>query len=368
VKVSDILERFKQNTRARLKESSQGRYEGRFRQFSTNANLERYTRRQLRGKKGKTLILKHIETVPLYTRQNSLAALRTVWIHGLELPWPIDNKRDISRFPQTRRCKTPSDNDVKQVADAIPLEKDAYLRSLCLMLTDFGVRPSHITNLEWSHIQTDASGKPYAIIAEGGDAGFKTNSPLVAWIPSDLADSLAALKKVQNPILESPIFPRWHKRKPKKQRSGQNGSIVKSDTRYIRDVWFGFINKYGLPRLRPKDIRHWVSTVCRKAGLSKAATAAMQGHNPTSGESMRDWYDNPPIEDILDEQKLCLPRGTLGTLTPPEVRIEGLSRDALSVVSDWYQGKLADIELLTELSKIRRKDAAKWVSPEVLHE
>jgi len=41
----------------------------------------------------------------------------------------------------------------------------------------------------------------------------------------------------------------------------------------FRDHWLRLQKKYGLPHLRPKDLRHWVSTACRKVELSKPATA-----------------------------------------------------------------------------------------------
>ena len=48
---------------------------------------------------------------------------------------------------------------------------------------------------------------------------------------------------------------------------------------------------------------------------------------------MRDWYDNPRLEDIFDEQAAKLPNGPLGLLEPPEVKlVEGFSPKELELI------------------------------------
>jgi hypothetical protein len=69
----------------------------------------------------------------------------------------------------------------------------------------------------------------------------------------------------------------------------------------LRMEWNRIQEKHGLPKLRMKDLRHWVSTNCRKAGLSTPASNYMQGHDPAAGKGMRDVYDNESLDDILEE-------------------------------------------------------------------
>jgi hypothetical protein len=38
--------------------------------------------------------------------------------------------------------------------------------------------------------------------------------------------------------------------------------------------------------------------------LSKPATACLQGHDASGGGAIRDWYDNPQLEDRLEGQEL----------------------------------------------------------------
>ena len=60
-----------------------------------------------------------------------------------------------------------------------------------------------------------------------------------------------------------------------------------------------FEAKWNLKHLPPVSLRHWVKTTCRR--LSDPAIAALQGHKPPKDGSMRNTYDTPGVERILDE-------------------------------------------------------------------
>lgn len=51
------------------------------------------------------------------------------------------------------------------------------------------------------------------------------------------------------------------------------------------------------------------------------ASAYLQGHGADGGPSMRDWYDNVPIEEILQEQADCFPHGPMASILPMEVEL-----------------------------------------------
>src|SRR5205807_1611344 len=105
LKITDVLERFAESTRLRLKDQPRRDYERAFRRFASEVGLAAYTRRQLQGPRAKSLLLQHVETIPKPSRRWVLAALKSVWTLGMNLPWPIDPKRDIGRFPKVQRRK-----------------------------------------------------------------------------------------------------------------------------------------------------------------------------------------------------------------------------------------------------------------------
>ena len=96
----------------------------------------------------------------------------------------------------------------------------------------------------------------------------------------------------------------------------------------------------------------------RKSGLSDPAIAAWQGHNPPRDGSMKNCYDNPGVEALLDEQSHTIPRGPLGLLTSPEVTlVEGPEREAVEVVADYLSDRIGLIEVLSRLETLKRKRA-----------
>ena len=118
--------------------------------------------------------------------------------------------------------------------------------------------------------------------------------------------------------------------------------------------------RWDLPKLRPTDLRHWVATQCRKAGLSIVASALLMGHDAASGGAMRDWYDAPRLEDLLDEQYAKLPRGPLGAVKPPEVEIQSdLPPKARELMAAFLRGELGELELAQALAQVRRAEQVK---------
>jgi len=94
--------------------------------------------------------------------------------------------------------------------------------------------------------------------------------------------------------------------------------------------------------------------------LSKPATAYLQGHDAAAGESMRDWYDNPLIEEALDEQSTVFPKGPLGFLARPEVElVSGLPPEAIALLEDYLAGEVGTMEFMTSIEDIRRKCVSK---------
>ena len=351
VNLTEIEQRFLDATRARLKPSAQVEYMKSFRRFARVSALTGLTRRQLAGSRGKQLLLEHLDRVPRPSWSTTLTQLRSVWTIGLRLSWPINNKVDIGRLPKTRREPTPPDEAVQEWTEAVAREKDPYLRLVWLLIGQHGWRPSHATGVRWGDVRYDPSGHPYAILADGSHGEFKTYAPVAVRLAPDVIQALEEWRQLHPaPHPEDWILP-W------RSARGQVRADRRMTTRLFRNHWMRLRTKYGLPALRPRDLRHWVSTACRKAGLSKPATAYLQGHDATEGGSMRDWYDNPRLEEILDEQESCLPKGPLGLLTPLEVElISGLPPEAVALLEAYLAGEVETVEYMTSIEGIRRKN------------
>jgi len=354
VNLTQVEERFQEATRARLKSSVQKAYLRGFRRFAKAADLCALTRRQLASAKGKQLVLRYLEGVPRTCWRYELIRLRSVWENGLRLAWPINNRRDLGRLPKPARSPTPSDDIVQEWAAAVAREKDPYLRLVWLLIAQTGWRPSHATGVRWSDVRYDPDGKLWALLADGARGEFKTYSPVAVRLAADLARALVEWQRDHPaPHPENWILPfRYVKGTVQPDRRiGRHG--------YMR-YWLRLRTKYALPPLRPKDMRHWVSTACRKAGLSRVATAYLQGHDSAEGGTMRDWYDNPHIEDILDEQESVLPNGPLGTLVPPEVKlVSAMPEEAVALLQAYLTGDLGTMEYASRIESVRAKNSAK---------
>jgi integrase len=348
--VSEIVERFMAQTRTRLKPNSQGQYARSFRRFATDVDLSKYSRRQLAGPKGRTLILQHLDHVPKPSWRITLASIRPVWIYGLRIAWPIDARVDLPKLPRTRQGATPPDSIVLKWKKALANETDEYLRLMWLLVAQHGWRPSHVCRLKWRNVQYDECGKPRAIVADGLTESFKTSSPIAARLTPDVAELLMAWeKKIGRQSSDSPILP-WRSLTASEdlQPTRAQGTLQ------FRLHWIRLEEKWGLPHLRPKELRHWNASTARKSGLSKQASASMMGHDATQGGSMRDWYDSPRLEDIFAEQEDRLPNGPLGFLEPPIVEIEGgLPKEIIEIVTQYLNDELSTYDMGTGIEKVK---------------
>ena len=71
---------------------------------------------------------------------------------------------------------------------------------------------------------------------------------------------------------------------------------------------------------------------------------------------MRDWYDNCPLTDLLEEQAQCLPDGPLGSILKPKVELtEGLSPEIVSAVTEYLAGHVGTMEFASRMEAFRLK-------------
>jgi integrase len=318
--------------------------------------MSKLTRRQISSNKGKELLLKFLENEKPRTRRFSNAMLKSVWSYGLNLPYPIDSRRDLGKLPKVGRRCSPPDALIEQWARAVEKEEDLYLKLLVMSVMLHGWRPSHVCKLKQRNVRLDAGGMPVAIIANGYDEGFKTNAPIIAHLCENYSNSLMEFRKCLNSTLpERPLLP-----------FRSTTGVVSLDREMTVDgfsrQWGRFRKKHCLPKLRPVDLRHWTASVYRRAGLSKVASAAFLGHYPSYGGSMRDWYDSPQDEDILREQQERLPDGTLGFLFPKIEITQGIPEEMLGVLGDYIAGKIGTMDMASQMETFRLRLLEKPIS------
>jgi len=338
VNVDTVVENFEKLAGLRLRGRTGYQYELIFRRFAKTVGLEQYTRRQLAGKKGPELLIQYLlgDKVPTPSRRMENAALKTIWTEGLGLPYPIV-RRQLGELPEIGRRQSPRDSDVLPWVKTLEHEEDPYLKTLVLFVFQLGIRPSHAALFRWSHVRYGPDGRPEAIITSGREPGNKRMTAIKARIPPDLAEAMMELKKIAPSALpEDPIL-------PLRKRNGELASAPMDATRYTFQ-WLRFQRKHLLSHLRPVDLRHWVSTTCRRAGLSYAATNSLQGHK-CSSLNMRDRYDCPSDEELLEEQGRALPQGPIGFVCPRIEMDQALPIELTQGLSKCLSGEMRPGEL-----------------------
>ena len=340
VNVDQIIKNFKRLAAPRLRGTTPKMYESVFRQFANAVNLEEYTKRQLAGNKGRELLLQYLldkSMVPEPSKGKQYAALKCVWIEGLNLAYPI-TRRHLGELPPVQRRQSPRDSQVLPWVKAIEHEEEPYLKVLALIIFQLGIRPSHACLFRWEHIGFGQDGKPETIITTGREPGNKHMTPVKARLPQDLSDTLMKLKKiVPDSLPENPILPH-------RMANGQLERNVAMKPEHFSIQWRRFERKHLLSHLRPVDLRHWVATTCRRAGLSLAARNALQGHK-FNGENQGERYDNPQDIDILDEQARVLPYGPIGFICPRMEVTPVLPAELTDALSGCLNGEILPTQL-----------------------
>jgi len=348
LRVSDITERFRQSTVVRLRKETQDTYLIVLRRFAKSANLETFTKRQLATRMGKKLILRYLEGIPVPSRRYQLAALKSLWMKGIDLPWPVDPRTDLGKLPTVGRRRSPPDVTVQAWHEAMSHEKDVYLALEWSLIAYFGWRPSHVCKLKWKHIQGDKNGYPAVIAANGAAERFKTNACIAASIPCEVAEMLVEWKKsTPYGLPDHPVLP-WRSVTGRYAGRAQSPSM-------LRDQWSRLKRKWSLPPLRPCECRHWVATACRKLGLSKQASALMMGHDSFTSGEMRDRYDNPEENELIEEQHAQMPNGTLGLLGGHAEVTDTLPKGAVDLLTDYMTGMIGTMDFATNIERLREQ-------------
>ncbi len=76
---------------------------------------------------------------------------------------------------------------------------------------------------------------------------------------------------------------------------------------------------------------------------------------------MRNVYDTPAIEAIIDEQHSKFSDGAVGVMRPPAMKIADGMEAELSLLREWKAGRLGIMELMSKLKALERRKTAKAV-------
>ena len=376
--IDKIILRFDEMSRNRYRGTTPRYYRWQFRRFAKYAELEKYSRRQIAGPLGKRLILEFLSTLPKRSVKFANAGIKSVWKRGIGLPYPVEPDMDLDRPPKTMPRNVPPTKVIKEWAEALEHEKDPYHQLLWLLEVNYGWRPSHICKMKWRNVQWDESGIPLTFIGDGARESYKNNSVIVAAIYPEVMKALIEIRKMENydPSPEKPILPfRYlkrgdfvscqaiidHRNSPtcRKHPYKIRTTPTEQDTQGLDSHWTYLMGKYSLPKLRMCDIRHWVSSTCKKAGIPKDVACRIMGHDPEAGKDMQDWYSCMTIEDIVDVQRIKLPNGPLGTLS---VEISISSDIPAEVASLWLKystGQIGLNNLMNEIEMLKNRQTVK---------
>ena len=178
-----------------------------------------------------------------------------------------------------------------------------------------------------------------AIVAKGDQEDFKSSSGIVARLPSDVVETLQAWHDL-SPVVSPEAHILMDKGRP-------------LDYDAIRRRLRSFERRWRLKHLSPALFRHWVKTTCRR--LSDPALAALQGHKPPKDGSMRNRYDTPNIERILEEQEAEFPEGPLVVFRAPQLTVAPQLQREMKAVLDWKEGRLSLMKLMELLEELGRE-------------
>lgn len=332
-----IVARFHQNSRD-LSPSTIENYIETFDYMTKSEHLERYTPKQLAGKKGKEIIVNYIldpKKVSEKSQHVEIAGLKAIWRRGMGIPFPCE-KWDFGSLPEVGRRNSPRNPEVKPHIDAVEHEEDPYLKVLVLLIIQFGIRVSHACLFCWHHVEY-RNGRPYSIITTGLEKGNKRKVPVVAYIPPDLADALLLLKtEIPDAGVDDPILPR-------RKRSGEYEIHTPMRLNQFDNQWIRFEAKHHLKHWAPVYFRHYHTSKCAEARLRKPFGKAMRGQKYNI-KDMEEVYDNPDQLTILEEQKKILPYGIIGFVCPKNVELEELPDELAKSLLAVTTGKMKKSE------------------------
>lgn len=350
VKVDQIIDRFRLDAKE-LRGRTPASYEKSFENFAETMNLEQYSKQQLSGKKGKEILKTYLlDHVKQKSRRTIRASLKTVWTRGLEIPFPVE-LRDLGQLPDVGRRVTPRDKEIELHIKAVKQEEDPFLRTLVLIIINFGLRPNNVRLLRWKDVRWQEE-KPYAIVTDGTEG--KKLVPIIAYIPPILSEALIQMKQeIPDSKYDDPILPY------RKSDGTYRCNEAMSGTN-LRSQWLRFEKKHRLKHWSPAYWRHWVVSTSRNTSCPKSARYAMRGHKFNRND-IEDVYDNKDWTTIVEEQSIALPNGLIGFAFPDVAQITpAIPNEFLDALSKTLSGHMTPTQFQEMITAhlIRRLEKA----------
>jgi len=377
--IEKILLRFDEIGKNRYRGDTPMAYKRWFKRFADHADLQKYTRRQIAGPLGKRLILDFLSTVRKRSQKVANYGIKSVWRRGLNLPYPVEADIDLDRPPKPMPRSVPPDSIIREWAQKLNNENDAYYRAFWLVETNYGWRPQAICKMKWRNVEWDENGRPVRFIGDGAKEIYKNNSAIVAVIFPEIAGALMDLRKMPgyDPSPEKPIFPYRYlakgsfttsdaittkKTSARKHPYKVRNTPTEQRTCNLRIHWDYLRKKHGLPKLRMCDVRHWVSKTCKRAGLTEQdrdVVCALMGHDPDPGSNMQNWYSAKTVEEIIDLQLMRLPNGPLGMLFADVQMSSDIPPELATLWLSYSNGQICTFDLVREIETLKNRQILK---------
>ncbi len=175
--------------------------------------------------------------------------------------------------PKRRRAIRPlAPVAVERIRRAVLDADDMASATLVSLMAYAGLRPAEATALCWEHVGTRTLLVELSRDGTGGGKGTKTGVIRTVPMLAPLAEDLAAWRSAAGkPDDEAPIAQR-----------ADGGTWNGTDYRNWRRRRFDpAVERSGLDRTRPYDLRHSYASLMIQAGYSPVELAAELGHSPT---------------------------------------------------------------------------------------
>jgi len=327
-----------------------------FRRWADSVKLETRNVRWL-ATNGKESIIRWTMSLPEKSRRMGLASVESVWTFALDIPFPVNKKRDFGRraLKMSGQRDCPADSDIEPLYRAAQHEDDPYLRSMMLVELNTGLRPGNqLMALTWSDVR-DFDDVLAIVAGSTPSRRFKTDSKIVARLPKEASEALMAWRaRTPNKAPSDFVWPRRHW-----------GAIMdrQSDDESLNREYRAFLRRHGLTTwVRLAHVRHWIEYRGDRDGISDVLLAFIRGHSVKDETEGRLGYGgNRGVENVLTDQAAWTD-GPCGVFESQAVVRDGLD-PYMAVVSEYAGGRMTTADLANRMEQVRLRLANQSIIP-----
>ncbi len=334
-----------------LSASTKVQYRRFFERYSAFAKLESRERKWFASKATHDSIVEWVMSLPEKSRRIALAALESVWTYGIDVPFPVNKKRDFGRraLPQSDERDCPTDADIEPIYKAADHEDDPYLKSFVLVGLSTGLRPGNqLMQLTWADIR-EHDGNLAIVAVSKPERRFKSDSPVIARLPDAASDALKAWRE-QTPC-GAPSDYVWPVRQFGRQTNRKGGRGT-SEREFLV-----FLKRHNVKTwVRLAHVRHWLEYRGERDGVPAVLLAFMRGHAvKTATEGKLGYGGNRKTDVVLDDQQARWPNGPCGVFEAPMVIQSGIPPEVARLVADFMARKVDATTFALRIADARAK-------------